>query len=166
MLTNLVLDTVIYKYDHNKRRKNVFKNSIFRYKRPKRRSRTARVKMWESVTEADRMRSPRPQVIFTLKVRETPFWPLVSKYSRCSRPMAAPASPCSRDMEVVHSCLISPVNYVFYVFKSVKIHNSVNGNQSVLLTVSLSASPIPPSVSSLGKNFGTDPMLDPCQDSR
>ena len=44
----------------------------------------------------------------------------LARYSRCPRPMAAPVSPWSCDLDVVHSYSISPVNYAKYVFKFVK----------------------------------------------
>ena len=56
-------------------------------------------------------------------------------YSRCPRPMAAPALPWSRTgLEVVHSCSISPVNYALdivffhsssYILSLSKIYNFV-----------------------------------------
>ena len=43
-----------------------------------------------------------------------------TNYSRCPRPIAASASPRSRCLELVHSCLFSPVNNASYVFTFIK----------------------------------------------
>ena len=48
------------------------------------------------------------------------MWASDRYYSRCPQPMAAPASPWPRGLEVIHPYSISPVNYALYVFKFVK----------------------------------------------